>query len=42
MERSGSMLRHTGTLAIAALAASDLLYRLFFRESLRRALGIGH
>jgi hypothetical protein len=41
MERSGIMLRRTGALAIAALAASDLLYRLLLRESLRRALGMG-
>jgi len=41
MERSsGTMLRRTGALAIAALAASDLLYRLLLRESLRRALGM--
>jgi hypothetical protein len=40
MERSGLMLRRTGALAIAALAASDLLYRLLLRESLRRALGM--
>ena len=37
---SGTMLRRTGALAIAALAASDLLYRLLLRESLRRALGM--
>jgi hypothetical protein len=41
MERSSStMLRRTGALAIAALAASDVLYRLLLRESVRRALGM--
>jgi hypothetical protein len=41
MERSSStMLRRTGALAIAALAAGDVLYRLLLRESVRRALGM--
>ena len=40
MERSGTMLRRTGTLTIAVLAASDLLYRLLLRGPVRRALGM--
>jgi len=40
MERPNLLVRRTGAVAIIALAASDLVYRLLFRESVRRALGI--
>jgi len=36
-----SLLRHPGALIITMLAATDLVYRLLLRESLRRALGVG-
>jgi hypothetical protein len=40
MEHFSMMMRRTGALAIVALAASDLLYRLLLRGSVRRALGM--
>jgi len=36
-----SLLRHPGALIITMLAATDLVYRLLLRESVRRAVGIG-
>jgi hypothetical protein len=36
----GALLRNPGALAITALAASDLAYRLLIRGFLRRALGL--
>jgi hypothetical protein len=41
MERPSFLIRRTGALAIVALAASDVVYRLLLRESVRRALGMG-
>lgn len=41
MRHPRSLLRHPGALIITMLAATDLVYRLLLRESLRRALGVG-
>ena len=40
MPRSLPLLTRPGSLALALLAVSDLAYRLFVREPVRRALGI--
>jgi hypothetical protein len=41
MRRSRRDAQHVLRRVIAALAVSDVAYRLFVREPLRRALGIG-
>jgi hypothetical protein len=40
VQRHSFPLRHSGALIITVLAAIDVAYRLLFRESLRRALGM--
>jgi len=40
MGESRTNIRRIASRVIAALAVSDVAYRLFVRESLRRALGI--
>jgi hypothetical protein len=40
MERPSFLMRRTSALAIVVLAATDVVYRLLLRESVRRALGM--
>jgi hypothetical protein len=40
MQRPSFLPRRSGALMITAVAATDLIYRLLFRESVRRALGM--